>query len=352
MVNRMGIRNGTLSAFTNQFTNVSPLVGVLVLGALLSIVSGCGKGPDETPSKPAPVVDALQPTKATAPEPAAAIAKTVDSVTNTVSATADKTRASATSLLNNIKAATNSAPVTEIKPAAPVVDVPTTPVAAPSVAGLAGLSQGQLTDGLKEALGKGVQQAISMLGHDGGFLTNVDVKIPLPQKLQKVQTALHAINQDKYADELVTTMNHAAEQAVPAAAVVFADAVKNMNVADAQALLTGPNDAATQYFRKTTQTNLYAKFYPIVQKATSQTGVMQAYKSLTDKAKSTQSFGGLDAALGGALSDKDALDVDAYVTNKTMDGLFKMVAAEEAQIRQNPVARTTDLLNKVFGALK
>ncbi len=221
--------------------------------------------------------------------------------------------------------------------------------------GLASLSQDQVVRGLQEALAKGLQQAVARLGHDGGFLTNLNVKIPMPEKLQKVETTLRAMKQDKLADDFVATMNHAAEQAVPEAGAVFADALKQMTIQDATSILTSTNDAATQYFRNATQTNLYARFYPIVQKATQATGVTAAYKSLMEKANVggiTQKLGGLGSSLGGALLDKDSIDLDAYVTNKAMDGLFKMVAEEEKQIRQNPVARTTDLLQKVFGALK
>ena len=149
----------------------------------------------------------------------------------------------------------------------------------------ASLSQDQVVQGLKEALGKGVQQAVSRLGHEGGFLTNLDVKIPMPEKLRTVEKTLRALKQDKLADEFVTTMNHAAEQAVPEAAGVFGDAVKGMSIADAKTILTGTNNAATQYFRRTTETNLYAKFLPIVKQATDQTGVTSAYKQLMEKAE-------------------------------------------------------------------
>jgi hypothetical protein len=209
-----------------------------------------------------------------------------------------------------------------------------------------------MAGGLKDALGNGLQHAVASLGHDGGFLTNVAVKIPLPEKLQSVEKGLRAVGQEKLADEFVATMNHAAEQAVPEAAGVFGDAVKQMSIDDAKSVLTGPPDAATQFFRRTTATNLYAKFYPIVQKATANTGVTAAYKNMLAKASGGSS--GFGAALGGLANNylgADALDVDKYVTDKTLDGLFKMVADEEKSIRQNPVARTTDLMKQVFGAV-
>lgn len=212
---------------------------------------------------------------------------------------------------------------------------------------LGALSQTQMASGLKEALGKGLQNAIKQLGHDGGFLTNLNVKIPLPEKLRSVEKSLRALKQDKLADEFVATMNHAAEQAVPEAASVFGDALKQMSIEDAKSILTGTNNAATQYFRRTTQTNLYAKFYPIVKAATAKTGVTSAYKNMISKVGGSSGFGGLANNYLGT----EAVDVDAYVTNKALDGLFKMVADEEKRIRENPVARTTDLLKQVFGAV-
>ena len=222
----------------------------------------------------------------------------------------------------------------------------TTETAALPVGLTASLSQDQVVQGLKEALGKGVQQAVSRLGHDDGFLTNLNVKIPMPEKLHTVEKTLRVLKQDKFADEFVATMNHAAEQAVPEAAGVFGDVIKGMSIEDARAILMGTNNAATQYFRRTTETNLFAKFLPIVKRATDQTGVTSAYKQLTEKAGGVNSFG----SFGRSLLGTESLDVDAYVTNKALDGLFKIVAEEEKSIRENPAARTTSLLQKVFGA--
>jgi hypothetical protein len=209
------------------------------------------------------------------------------------------------------------------------------------------LSQDQMIGGLKEALGKGVQQAVSRLGHDGGFLTNLNVRIPMPEKLKTVERTLRLLKQDKMADEFVATMNHAAEQAVPAAADVFTGAVKNMSFDDARSILTGTNNAATQYFRRTTETNLFERFLPIVKKATDQTGVTAAYKQLMEKVEGADSFGGFGRTLLGG----ESVDLDGYVTHKALDGLFFMVAEEEKKIRENPIARTTDLLQQVFGAI-
>jgi uncharacterized protein DUF4197 len=213
---------------------------------------------------------------------------------------------------------------------------------------ISALSQDQIANGLKEALSKGVANAVASLGHDGGFLTNLDVKIPMPEKLQSVEKVLRLAGQNQMPDDFIGSMNHAAEQAVPVAAGVFGDAIRQMSIEDAKGILAGLDDAATQFFRKTTQTNLFALFHPIVQKATDAVGVTAKYKAMMGKFASVNSFGGLFGKSNAA--NLDAADIDTYVTNKALDGLFKMVAAEEKNIRANPVARTSDLLQKVFGS--
>lgn len=223
------------------------------------------------------------------------------------------------------------------------------PTNAPAAAGIGGaLTHDQMVGGLKEALGKGVQQAVASLGKQDGFLKDAGVKIPMPESLQTVEKTLRTLRQDKLADEFVTTMNRAAEQAVPEAAAVLGDSVKQMSIADAKSVLTGTNNAATQFFRRTSETNLHARFLPIVKAATEKAGVTGAYKRMTDKAGG--SLGGL-GGLSGNLLGKEAPDLDSYVTRKTLDGLFAKIAEQEKLIRENPVARTTDLLQKVFGAV-
>ena len=213
----------------------------------------------------------------------------------------------------------------------------------PSVAMLSGLSQDQIVSGLKEALGNGVKQAVAGLGKPDGFLSDLSVKIPMPQSLQTVEKTLRALRQDALADSFVTTLNRAAEKAVPEAAEVLAGAVMQMSIADAKAVLAGSNNAATQYFRHSSESNLFARFHPIVKNATDQTGVTRAYKQMTDKAALANGF-------GLSLLNKDTTDLDSYVTRKALDGLFLKIAAEEKRIRETPAARTTALLQKVFGA--
>jgi hypothetical protein len=235
-------------------------------------------------------------------------------------------------------------------PPAPV-EVISRPRAAPpiNVAGnsSARLAPNEVALGLKQALTNGVEAAIRELGHKDGFLTNVHFKIAMPKQLRTVEDALRALKQQQLADEFVATMNHAAEKAVPEAAGVFAESISQMTFADAQAILTGAPDAATKFFRRTTETNLYQRFLPIVKKATDSTGVTSNYKKVLSAVEKNKYLGeALDA-----LSNPKSLDLDSYVTNKALDGLFKRIAEEEKRIREDPVARTTDLLRNVFGAI-
>lgn len=209
---------------------------------------------------------------------------------------------------------------------------------------LGSFSQEQVAQALKEALGKGVQTAITNLGKPGGFLSNAQVRIPMPEKLQVIEKTLRNMKQDKYADEFVATMNHAAEAAVPQALPIFTEALKSMTVDDAKKLATGGNDSATQFFRAKGEKQIQEKMLPIIKDATAKTGVTSAYKKLLDQA------GGGNSFLGRLNINTASLDVDSYVTQKASDGLFKMIAEEEKRIRENPAARTTELLQKVFGA--
>lgn len=201
------------------------------------------------------------------------------------------------------------------------------------------LTQAEMVSGLKEALSKGVKNAIGQLGKDGGFLNDAGVRIPMPDSLARVEKLLRTLHQDKYADQFVASMNHAAEKAVPEAAGIFAEAIKGMTLEDAEAILNGPDDAATQYFRNKSAAKLAERFRPIVAAATDQVGVTASYKKMMGRA------GAMAQYLGGAD------DLDGYVTGKALDGLFSKLALEEKAIRTNPAARTTELLKKVFGGL-
>ncbi|GDY22140.1 hypothetical protein LBMAG56_34870 [Verrucomicrobiota bacterium] len=208
------------------------------------------------------------------------------------------------------------------------------------------LNTDEITRGLKEALHKGAQKATASLGQENGFLKNLDVKIPLPDSLKTAENAARLAGQGQLADNFILAMNRAAEKAVPEGLTVLADSISKMSLADAQAILKGPDDAATQFFRRTTEQSLEARFLPIVKSATDRVGVTQHYKALTGTVAAAKPFLGLFGRKTAAVPE--ALDVDNYVTKKTLDGLFKMVAAEEKNIRTNPAARTTELLQKIF----
>lgn len=211
------------------------------------------------------------------------------------------------------------------------------------------LTEDQVVAGLKEALGDGVKQAVTTLGKQDGFLKDLAVKVPMPDGLLTAEKALRNLGQNQLADEFVTAMNRAAEQAVPEAGAVLADAVKEMTIADAKSILLGTNNAATQYFRRTSITNLQARLQPIVKDATEKAGVTAAYKRMVDKIGGGAASFGLKG-LGSNLLGIQVPDLDSYITTKALDGLFLKIAEQEKLIRANPVARTTDLLRQVFGS--
>lgn len=212
--------------------------------------------------------------------------------------------------------------------------------ALPARAGLEALTNQDATAGLREALVKGSQVAVDALGKQDGFFGNGKVKIPLPESAQKVEKLMRNFGMSKQADELILTINRAAEAAVPEAKALLVDAVRKMSVQDAKGILTGGQDSATQYFKRTTSEQLRGRFLPIVQKATAKVKLAEKYNEYAEK-----------GAKFGVIRKEDA-NLDNYVTQKALDGLFVMVAEEEAKIRQNPAAAASNILQKVFGALK
>ena len=204
---------------------------------------------------------------------------------------------------------------------------------------LSNLSQQDASGGLKDALIQGAQVAVKQLGTPGGFSNNPDVRIELPGKLGKAAKTMKMMGMGAQVDQLEASMNKAAEAAVPQAQALLVDAVKKMTVADAKSILSGPQDSATQYLNKSSREQIRAKFLPIVKQATDKVGVAQQYNS----------FAGQAAALG--VVDAKSANVENYVTEKALDGLFKMIAEQEASIRQNPAGAATSLAKKVFGAL-
>jgi hypothetical protein len=205
--------------------------------------------------------------------------------------------------------------------------------------GVSDLTNKEASGGLKEALTQGVDKAVNMLGTTDGFMGNSEVKIPLPNSLQKAQKMMKMMGLGRQSDELVIKMNRAAEAAVPEAKTLLVDSIKKMTVADAKAILSGPQDAATQYFKKTTSTQMAAKFLPIVEKATANVQLADYYNKYAEQG----------SKLG--LVKKEDANINQYVTKKALDGVYLMIAKEEAAIRQDPVGQASSLLKKVFGAL-
>ena len=203
------------------------------------------------------------------------------------------------------------------------------------------VSNNDIAGGLKDALFQGVRRAVGDLGRENGFLDNARVRIPLPKNLQKTEKALRAVGQGRRVDEFVAAMNHAAEEAVPVATDIFLDSVRQMTFDDARnILLSGQEDAATQFFRRTSEARLRDEFRPIVEDFTTKVGVTQKYKAMMGR------YGFLGRVVG-----QDATDIDGYITEKALDGLFLLIAEEERKIRRDPVSRTTSLLRKVFGSI-
>ena len=207
-------------------------------------------------------------------------------------------------------------------------------------ADLSGISNADATNGLKQALTDGSAAAVAQLGVQDGFFNNPKVKIPLPPALQRIESALRFAGMRKQADDLVLAMNRAAEAAVPEAKTLLVESVKKMSVQDAKGILTGGDTAATEYFRKTTQTQLTQRFLPIVKKATDQVGLADQYNSLAGQAVQ---FG---------LVKQEQATVESYVTQKALDGLYLMIGEQEKAFRQNPVGASSDIVKRVFGAIR
>ena len=202
------------------------------------------------------------------------------------------------------------------------------------------LTNRDASGGLKEALTQGAGKAVAALGRSDGFLGNPKVKIPLPESLQQVESMMRTFGLGKHADELVTTMNRAAEAAVPEAKALLVNSVRQMSVQDAKGILAGGDDSATQYFRRTTAGPLTEKFRPVVKKAMQKVKLAEKYDRFAGK-----------AAQFGLISEADA-QLDHYVTQKALDGLYLMIAEEEKAIRKDPVSAAGSLARKVFGAIQ
>lgn len=207
------------------------------------------------------------------------------------------------------------------------------------------LSLGDLTDkdassGLKAALEKGAVAAVGLLGVTDGFLGNDKVRIPLPGFLNDAASILKTLGQGKKVDELITSMNRAAEAAMPMAKDMLLNAVKSMNVSDAKAILTGGENSVTKFFSDKTRVPLGVKFLPVVTQAIEKVGMVDKYNAVAGK------------AAGFGLVKKEDANIQQYVTGRSLDGLYYMIGEEEKKIRQDPIGAGSDIVKKVFGALK
>jgi hypothetical protein len=211
--------------------------------------------------------------------------------------------------------------------------------AGPALAQLDRITQREAVSGLRAALERGTTAAVSTLGRVDGFLGNPQVKIPLPESLERAEKLARRLGFSNEVDELVVAMNRAAEAAVPEARKLLLDSVRKMTVQDAKGILTGGDTAGTAYFRRVANTQLHDRFLPIVRSATDKVGVAQRYRDFAQPA----------AAFG--LIKTEHADLDEYVTQKALDGLYFVLGEEEKKIRRDPVGTGSAILRKVFGSL-
>lgn len=200
----------------------------------------------------------------------------------------------------------------------------------------AGLSDAKIGAGLKEALQVATEKTVSLTGKTDGYFANQVIKILMPEKLRSFETGLRAVGYGGQIDELVLGMNRAAERAAPQAKQIFFDAIGEMSFDDARKLLNGGDTAATEYFRSKTTPRLTTAFRPVVERSMSQVGVSRQYKDLVGRFDSIP------------FAKSQAFDLDGYVVDNGLGGLFTVLGEQEKQIRTNPTARATDLLKEVF----
>jgi Protein of unknown function (DUF4197) len=199
-----------------------------------------------------------------------------------------------------------------------------------------GLGDAKIAQGLKEALRVGTENAVSLTGRLDGYFANQAIKILMPERLRSLEQGLRLIGHGDRVDALVLGMNRAAERAAPSARTIFVDAVSEMSIDDARKILSGPDTAATDYFKGKSTPKLTAAFQPVVQRAMNEVGLARQYKDLLAQAQAIPFF------------KTEDYDLDRYVVGKSLDGLFHVVGDEERKIRRDPAARTTDLLREVF----
>jgi hypothetical protein len=209
-----------------------------------------------------------------------------------------------------------------------------------AAAGLEAISGSDAASGLRQALSEGSIAAVARLGVRDGFYGDPRVRIPLPPSLQRIEGAMRFMGVQREADELVLAMNRAAESAVPEARALLLDAVRKMTVEDAKRILTAGETAATDHFRRTTEARLAQRFLPIVKRATDRVGLAQRYGALAGRA----------AALG--LVREEQATIESYVTRKALEALYFTIGEQERAFRRDPLAASSEIVRKVFGALR
>lgn len=195
----------------------------------------------------------------------------------------------------------------------------------------------EVANGLKQALEIGIKNGAAQASQVDGYHKNSLIRIPFPEDVKKVENTLRQIGLGSEVDKFVLTLNRGAEDAAKSAVPIFVSAIKQLTIADAWAILKGDRDAATQYLKRTTSQQLYTAFNPVMVKSLEKTNATRYYADLVNRYNKIP------------LVQKVNPDLDDYATQRAIDGLFTLVAQEEAQIRENPVARTTELLRRVFG---
>jgi len=206
----------------------------------------------------------------------------------------------------------------------------------PIKTGTSSLSEDEVGKVLKEALNKGIEKGVSQLSKEGGYLNDISVKIPMPEEAKMIEIKLRAIGQDKLVDDVIESINKAAEDAANSSKELFVNAVKSLTLKDVMNILNGNNNAATEYLKTATRSDLVTKFTPIIKASLDKVGATKNWTSMTTAYNKIP------------LVKKVNPDLVDYSTNKAIDGLFVKIAKEELEIRENPGARTNDLLKKVF----
>lgn len=199
------------------------------------------------------------------------------------------------------------------------------------------LSTAEVEQGLRAALEKGVKEASEEVSQVGGYLNDPQIRIPFPPEVEKVETRLRSMGMDRLVDDFIETLNRGAEEAATEAKPIFVNAIRQMTIQDAMDILRGSNDEATQYLKRTTTAHLTEKFQPVISEALQQTGATKYYADIVNTYNKIP------------LVQKVNPDLEAYATQKAIDGLFLKIAEEEQKIRQDPAARTSEILRKVFG---